>query len=146
QRNDEKRVAQALITPVDGGTLVVAASRADLYAIDRALMGLLAAALAAMLSVGIGSAVWISWMTRQRLVRIDSTARANTDGELARGIPREGTDSEFDGLSGPLNEMLDRIARLMENLRQVSSDVAHDLRTPLTRLCNSLDRALDSPD
>lgn len=146
EREDEERVAQALITPVKGGTLVVAASRAGLHAIDRTLMGLLATALAAMLSVGIGSAVWISWMTRQRLARIDSTARAVIDGELARRIPRDGTDSEFDRLSGTLNEMLDRIARLMENLRQVSSDVAHDLRTPLTRLCNSLDRALDSAD
>ena len=56
-------------------------------------------------------------------------------------MPRDGSDSEFDRLAATLNRMLDRMAALMDNLRQVSTDVAHDLRTPLTRLCNQLDRA-----
>lgn len=145
-RDDEKRVAQALTTTIDGGTLVVAADRVGLYAIDRTLMTLFVGTLAVMLAVGIGSAGWIGWITRRRLAHIDGTARAIIDGELARRVPRDGTDSEFDRLAGTLNEMLDRISRLMDNLRQVSSDVAHDLRTPLTRLCNSLDRALEPSD
>ena len=50
-------------------------------------------------------------------------------------------DDEFDQLSLALNGMLDRISSLLENLRQVSSDVAHDLRTPLARLQNQLEEA-----
>ncbi len=46
---------------------------------------------------------------------------------------------EFDQLASTLNRMLDRIEGLLENLRQVSSDVAHDLRTPLARLRNRLE-------
>jgi signal transduction histidine kinase len=54
-------------------------------------------------------------------------------------------NDEFDQLALALNAMLDRIAQLLENLRQVSSDVAHDLRTPLARLRNQLETALDGP-
>lgn len=46
-------------------------------------------------------------------------------------MPVTGTGDEFDRVSATLNRMLDRIGGLMDNLRQVSSDVGHDLRTPL---------------
>ena len=48
-------------------------------------------------------------------------------------------NDEFDQLAGTLNRMLDRIEGLLNNLRQVSSDIAHDLRTPLSRLRNQLE-------
>ncbi|WP_159979715.1 MULTISPECIES: HAMP domain-containing sensor histidine kinase [unclassified Novosphingobium] len=80
-------------------------------------------------------------MTRRRLEGIDATAQTIIAGDLSRRVPRDGSDSEFNRLAGTLNRMLDRIEGLMESLRQVSSDVAHDLRTRLTRLCSSLERA-----
>jgi signal transduction histidine kinase len=52
-----------------------------------------------------------------------------------------GREDEWDRLAGAINEMLNRISALLENLRQVSSDVAHDLRTPLTRVRNRLEEA-----
>lgn len=61
-------------------------------------------------------------------------------------MPVNGAGDEFDRVAETLNQMLDRIAVLMDNLRQVSSDVAHDLRTPLTRLHNRLDEALATDD
>ncbi|AXB79180.1 ATP-binding protein [Novosphingobium sp. P6W] len=140
------RIAQALTTRVRGGTLVVGADRADLDAIDRRLLILFSGALAGMLLVGIAAAVLIGWMTRLRLEGIDATAQAIIGGDLSRRVPRDGSDSEFDRLAGTLNRMLDRIEGLMESLRQVSSDVAHDLRTPLTRLCSSLERAAGEAD
>ncbi len=121
--------------------LVVVADRRDLDAIDGTLALLFATALAAMLALGIGAAVLVGWLTRRRLSRIDATAQAIIAGDLTRRVPRDGSDSEFDRLAATLNRMLDRMAALMDNLRQVSTDVAHDLRTPLTRLCNHLDRA-----
>jgi len=145
-RDGKTSVAQALTTHIGGGVLVVAADRAELYDIDRAMMALFAGALATMLGGGIAAAALIGWLTRRRLARIDATAHAIIEGELARRVPRDGSGSEFDRLAGTLNRMLDRIGGLMENLRQVSSDVAHDLRTPLTRLYNSLDRGLADPD
>lgn len=141
QRGKNTGVGQALATPLSGGMLVVVADRRDLAAIDRTLAALFATALAAMLALGIGAAVLVGWLTRRRLSRIDATAQAIIAGDLAQRVPRDGSDSEFDRLAATLNRMLERIAALMDNLRQVSTDVAHDLRTPLTRLCNQLDRA-----
>ncbi len=139
-------MAQALTTKVAGGMLVVAADRSGLDEIDRTLASLFAAALAALLVVGVVAAGIIGWLTQHRLERIDATARAIIGGDFARRVPRDGSGSEFDRLAGTLNAMLDRIEGLMENLRQVSSDVAHDLRTPLTRLCSSLDQAAQESD
>jgi len=141
RRGDATGVGQALVTPLRGGMLAVVADRRDLAAIDRALASLFATALAAMLALGIGAAVLVGWLTRLRLSRIDATAQAIIAGDLTQRVPRDGSDSEFDRLAATLNRMLDRMAALMDNLRQVSTDVAHDLRTPLTRLCNQLDRA-----
>ncbi|MBB3349684.1 ATP-binding protein [Sphingomonas sp. BK069] len=141
RRGADAGVGQALATPLPGGMLVVVADRRDLAAIDRTLASLFATALATMLALGIGAAVLVGWLTRRRLSRIDTTAQAIIAGDLTQRVPRDGSDSEFDRLAATLNRMLDRIAALMDNLRQVSTDVAHDLRTPLTRLCNQLDRA-----
>jgi signal transduction histidine kinase len=114
--------------------------------IDRTMMALFAWALAAMLVVGIAAAALIGGITRRRLARLDATAQAIIGGDLARRAPRDGSGSEFDRLAGTLNHMLDRLEGLMDNLREVSSDVAHDLRTPLTRLYNRLDLALAEED
>jgi len=62
-------------------------------------------------------------------------------GNLSRRIALRGSGDEFDRLSTNLNEMLDRMQMLMDGLRQVSNDIAHDLRTPLTRLRQHLEGA-----
>lgn len=146
RRGDRSGIAQALTTRIEGGHLIVGADRDDLKQIDRTLMLLFAAALAAMLVLGVAAAGLIAWLTRRRLARIDATALAIIGGDLARRVPIDGSNNEFDRLAETLNHMLDRISGLMVNLRQVSSDVAHDLRTPLTRLLARLDRAIDQQD
>ncbi|CUS43084.1 MAG: HAMP domain-containing sensor histidine kinase [Pseudomonadota bacterium] len=141
------RVAQALTTLLPGGfTLVVAADRAVIDEIDSTILKLFGIALGAMLLLGVGGAWTVGAVTRARLRRIDRTALAIIGGDLTRRMPTDGSGSEFDQVSTTLNRMLDRIAALLENLRQVSSDVAHDLRTPLTRLHNRLDEALTDSD
>src|SRR5262249_34983237 len=65
---------------------------------------------------------------------IRRTAGSIMAGDLSRRIPTRGTGDDFALLAASLNEMLDRIHILMQDLRQISSDIAHDLRTPLTRL------------
>lgn len=141
-----ERIGQALTTRVPGGTLVVAADRAGLEEIDRIIAALFAGGLTAMLAVGLGTAALIGWLTRSRLRRIDATAQAIIAGDLRQRIARDGSNSEFDRLAGTLNHMLERIEGLMDNLRQVSSDIADDLRTPLTRLYASLDRVSEEAD
>jgi len=136
------RIGQALTTRLDDGALlVVSADRAVLDETDRRLLLLFTCAFGAMLLLGLGGAWTLGAVTRARLRGMDRAALAIIGGDLSRRMPVDASDSEFDRLSGTLNRMLDRIAALMTNLRQVSSDVAHDLRTPLTRLRNRLDEA-----
>jgi signal transduction histidine kinase len=66
-------------------------------------------------------------------------------GDLARRLPRAGRDDEFDSLSARINAMLDRLAEVMATLRAVTDDIAHDLRTPLTRLRQRLDDLRRAP-
>jgi signal transduction histidine kinase len=140
-------IAQALTTVLpDGGRLVVAADRQVIDEIDVTILKLFSASFAAMLVLGVAGAWTVGTVTQARLHRIDRAAQAIIAGDLRRRMPVDGSGSEFDRLAVTLNQMLDRIGSLLENLRQVSSDVAHDLRTPLTRLHNRLDEARKASD
>ena len=66
-------------------------------------------------------------------------------GDMSRRIPVDGSGGELDALAQNLNEMLDRIEGLMSGLREVSDNIAHDLKTPLNRLRNSAEAALRDP-
>ena len=68
------------------------------------------------------------------------------NGHLSLRIPTRGTEDDFDQLAENLNQMLDRIVYLMEGIRHVSDSIAHDLRTPLTRLRNQLENTLIAVD
>lgn len=82
----------------------------------------------------------------RRVDRIGQTVKAIKDGDLTRRIPLAGTRDEFDTLSENINAMLDQIERLMTGMRQVSDNIAHDLRSPLTRIKARLDNALNDPE
>lgn len=77
----------------------------------------------------------------RRVEDASRTARAIMDGDLAQRIPVTGSSDEIDRLAEGLNQMLGRIEELMDNLRHVTSDIAHDLRTPLGRLRQRLEAA-----
>jgi signal transduction histidine kinase len=83
-------------------------------------------------------------VSRAFLRRTDAMAkacRAIMDGDMSLRIPVRGTGDELDRLADAINEMLARIGALMGNLSQVSNDIAHDLRTPVTHLRHRLERA-----
>lgn len=90
------------------------------------------------------------WLTSRNFLRrvdaINAASRAIMGGNLASRIPVSGTSDELDKLARSLNEMLDQIERLMTGMREVSSNVAHDLKTPLTRLRARVESALRSDD
>lgn len=99
----------------------------------------LAWGLGLMLVLGSLGGWWMSQRMARRIEAINRTSRDIIHGDLSRRMPLQGTDDEFDRLSGSLNQMLDRIQALMEDVRRVSDNIAHDLRTPLGRLHNDLD-------
>ncbi len=147
ERNGEQRIAQSLTTLLPGGhRLLVAADRAPIDEMDRSLLKLFVGTFGLMLVLGIGAAWIVGTVTRRRLASIHGTAQAIIGGDLGQRVPVSGAGDEFDDVAVTLNRMLDRIGLLIDNLRQVSSDVAHDLRTPLTRLHNRLDEALATDD
>jgi signal transduction histidine kinase len=77
----------------------------------------------------------------RRVDAIRRTTEAIMAGNLGRRIPTRGTQDEFDRLAGQVNLMLDRIQSLMSGLQQVSNDIAHDLKTPLSRMRQHLEMA-----
>jgi signal transduction histidine kinase len=79
----------------------------------------------------------------RRIDTIGRTSRAIMEGDLSARIPVRGNNDEIDQLVVGLNAMLDRIQQLMDGLRQVTSDIAHDLRTPLGRLRQRLEDACE---
>jgi signal transduction histidine kinase len=78
----------------------------------------------------------------RRIESITRTCRRIMSGDLSQRVPVSRTNDEFGRLSGSINGMLDQIERLMRGMQQVSDNVAHDLRTPLTRLRSRLESAL----
>ena len=121
--------------------LVVAADRDWVERIDRTVAGLFAVAFAVACVFGLLGAAALGTYLRRRLRSISAAAEAIIDGNVRRRMPVSRRRDEFDELAITLNRMLDRIEGLLENLRQVSSDVAHDLRTPLARLRTRLEEA-----
>lgn len=81
----------------------------------------------------------------RRLDRINAAANVVMSGGLSERLPVIGMGPEFGRLSANLNRMLDRIEGLVTGMRQVSTDIAHDLRTPLTRLRQRLEATRSSP-
>ena len=95
--------------------------------------------------VGLLGGLWAGRYFLSRLDAITATSRSIMAGDLSRRIPLSGAGGELDGLATNLNDMLDRIEGLMSGLREVSDNIAHDLKTPLNRLRNSAESALMDP-
>ncbi|MGU3317467.1 ATP-binding protein [Sphingomonas sp. M6A6_1c] len=136
---------RALARPIGGATLVVAIDPESLERLDAVILLLFAGAFVIVLLLGTVGALILGRYLRLKLARIGDTALAIVAGDLSQRIPIGRRGDEFDIVATSVNAMLDRIAQLLDNLQQVSSDLAHDLRTPLSRLRGSLEAALDGP-
>jgi signal transduction histidine kinase len=103
----------------------------------------IALALSILLTFVLGgfTSVFVTRRTIRRIEAINATSRAIMQSGLGRRIPRQGTRDEWDQLAGNLNLMLDRIEGLMGEVKQVTDNVAHDLRTPLARMRGRLEKA-----
>jgi signal transduction histidine kinase len=95
-------------------------------------------------ALGLGGGWLISRNFLRRVDAITDTSRTIMAGDLSQRMPVSGSGDELDRLAGSLNEMLAQIERLMAGMKEVSSNVAHDLKTPLTRLRARAELALRS--
>lgn len=133
-------VAQALSRRLaDGSQLVIAGDRDALSRADDRILIVMLVGLGVILLTGTVSTIAFGRLVHRRLVLISGTAQGIIEGDYTRRIPLDGSGSEFDRISVILNAMLERIDILMRSLRQVSSDIAHDMRTPLGRIRQDLE-------
>jgi len=97
--------------------------------------------------IGVLGGLLVSRVLMRRIGAITDTSQRIMHGDLSQRVPLAGTGDELDRLAGSLNTMLDRIEQLVAGLREVSDNIAHDLKTPLTRMRNRIDTTLrDAPD
>ena len=92
--------------------------------------------------VGLIGGLAVSFRILRRVDAMNATAKTIMAGDLASRLPTAGTGDELDRLAANLNAMLNRIGELMAGMREVTDNIAHDLRTPLTRLRNGAEEAL----
>jgi signal transduction histidine kinase len=134
----------AFETLPDGYHLLVGRNISDLD--DFAAKIELAIALSVLLTFILGgvASVFVTRRTVGRIEAINTTSRAIMQSGLGQRIPRRGTRDEWDQLADNLNLMLDRIEGLMGEVKEVTDNVAHDLRTPLARMRGRLEKAYAS--
>jgi signal transduction histidine kinase len=125
----------------DGAFLMVGQNYYRVLAVQEAITVAFAWAASLALAFAILAGLIVSRQFLKRIDRINATTNAIIEGDLHERIPITGTSSELDRVAANLNAMLDKNQSLMESLKQVSSSIAHDLRTPLTRLRQSLEEA-----
>jgi signal transduction histidine kinase len=125
----------------DGYHLLVGHDIGDLERLRLKTLTGLAAAAALFFVLAAAAGVSTSRRSVARIEAINATTRQIMRSGLSKRIPVRGTRDEWDELAENLNSMLDRIQELVEWNRQVSDNVAHDLRTPLTRLRGRLEKA-----
>ena len=125
----------------NGGFLLVGESRYRAVTAREAIVQALAwgIAITVLLAAAGGVALGVGFL--RRIEEINRTTRFIMDGDLGQRVPASGAGDEMDQLAVNLNAMLDRIQVLMESLKRVSDDIAHDLRTPLSRLRHQLEAA-----
>lgn len=100
--------------------------------------------IAIMVVLGLAGGFFVSRGVLRRVDAMSDTARTIMAGDLSERLPVKGTGDELDRLADNVNVMLERIEALLRGFKEVSDNVAHDLKTPLTRLRNRCEAALRS--
>jgi signal transduction histidine kinase len=125
----------------DGGTLIIARSDYEFTWIAHIVERTLAVGLIPALGLSLAVGVFLSFRAQRRIEEVNKKIQRIVAGELRERLPARGTDDPFDKLAELVNGMLGEIEVLVRRLAGVGDDIAHDLRTPLTRVRVSLERA-----
>lgn len=141
----ENHVARAFHTYLTGDFDLIVGRDVDALRQFAGIMRVtLLYALAIALVLGLGGGLLMSRNFLRRVDAITAASQSIMGGNLAGRMPVSGSGDELDRLALALNQMLDQIERLMAGMKEVSSNVAHDLKTPLTRIKAMVEAALRS--
>lgn len=129
-----------------GEQLLVARNVSERVRFRELIRNAFAAALVLTVLLGVSSAYLLSRRVSLHLDEINQNSEAILQGNLDLRMPETGRGDEFDELSHNLNRMLDRISTLMSAMREVTDDIAHDMRSPISRLRSRIEVALLGKD
>jgi signal transduction histidine kinase len=138
-------VRARLETLPSGDRLLVGRDIGDIDSFTADIKAAVIAAVTLMFVVAVAANILVTRRTVGRIEQINATSRAIMASGLDKRIPLRGSHDEWDRVAENLNLMLDRIETLMDEVKQVSDNVAHDLRTPLTRVRGRLEKAYHGP-
>ncbi len=139
---DDPEVVRAVAVPVDASrVLVIGYDIDELEDVQDIIRRALMLGLAPTLLLSLAGGTWLAWRAQSRVASVHGAIARIMQGHLSGRLPVQGTGDDLDRLSIAVNGMLDEIERLIEGVRGVSDSIAHDLRTPLTRVRNRLERS-----
>jgi len=130
----------------NGHYLLVARHYSDVIYITNIVQGVLLRTLIVTIVLGTIGGVIVAGLSVNRIDSINKNVKRIMSGDLSQRIDWVNQQGDYRELTSNLNLMLDRIQMLMQGIRQVSDNIAHDLRTPLTRLRNHLTQLQDHPN
>jgi len=138
---EHRALARIFLLP-GGFRLLVGRDLEDREALRGLMLRALLTSLGWLVLIGAAGGIFVAMRVLRRVDAMSASAQTIMSGDLAQRLPRTGSGDELDRLAISLNAMLERIGELMKGLQEVSDNIAHDLKTPLTRLRNGVDEAL----
>ncbi len=133
----------AVWKPVSKGYLLVGWSDRQIREVRHILLRSLGWGLALTVSLAIAFAALLAWRAQQRIDVFATTLEKVGQGEIRQRVPLTGSKDDLDHVASQINATLDHLQKLIENVNQASSDIAHDLKKPIGRLRRRLEVALD---
>lgn len=130
----------------DGYRFAVASDMHEINTLRRAMLNRVGAALGIILVLSLLVGLFVSRIFLRQVDKIARTAWAIGEGHIDQRLPVRGTGDDLDRLTLIINQMLDRIEELVDDVRQVSNNIAHDLRTPLGHLRQTLEVLKEKSD
>jgi signal transduction histidine kinase len=141
EQKSEPAIFVARLRP-DGNLLLLGRNLDEVYTLRRTVLQALAAALAPMLLMALAIGAFFERRASRRLIHIHDTIAKIMRGDLKARLPVRRRPDEIDKVSRDVNLMLDEIVRLLLQIKSVSDNIAHDLRTPLAVMRAKLERGL----
>jgi signal transduction histidine kinase len=141
ERGEAKPLLAYAVALPDGVVIAVGDDLRRIRQAEAAVLRAFALGIGATLLLGVAGGAWLSRAFLDRVDTMSCAAQAIIDGDLTQRVPVRGTRDDLDRLAETLNRMLDRMARLLESVRHAADNIAHDLRTPLSRLGQHLEDA-----
>ncbi len=143
QRPEHEHLALVRVFQLPGGfRLLVGRDLDERERLYHIIVGAGRWSIAIVLVLGLAGGLFVTRRVLRRVDAMTETTRSIMAGDLGERLPVAGSGDEIDRLAENLNAMLERIEALMRGLKEVSDNIAHDLKTPLTRLRNRTEQAL----